>query len=60
MKKRLSLKTEHLTELTAAELAQAGGAAGNDSFTGRVDCVLSLKDPCVSGICLQTILCAIN
>ncbi|HEX8002759.1 MAG TPA: hypothetical protein VF519_08695 [Mycobacteriales bacterium] len=59
MKKRLSLKTEHLTELTAAELALAAGA-GNDSFTGRVDCILSLEDPCVSAICLRTVLCNVS
>jgi hypothetical protein len=56
--KRLSLKSEHLVELSNDELRQAGGA-GADSFTGRVDCILSLQggSGCVSKICLHTVLC---
>jgi len=50
--KRLSLKREHLAELTAGELRQARGA-GADSFTGKVDCILSLEQPCVSAICVS-------
>ncbi|HWL36842.1 MAG TPA: hypothetical protein VNQ77_11665 [Frankiaceae bacterium] len=43
--RKLSLKTERLTELTTAELQMAVGG----TFTGKVDCILSLPgDKCVS------------
>lgn len=54
MKKRLSLRTEQLVELTPDELRTAAGAAA-DSFTGRIDCALSLREPCVSAICVRTL-----
>lgn len=54
MKNRLSLRTEHLVELTPDELRTAAGAAA-DSFTGRIDCALSLREPCVSAICTRTL-----
>jgi hypothetical protein len=42
--RKLTLKTEHLTELTTEELRTAVGG----TFTGAVACILSIKDPCVS------------
>ena len=59
MTKRLALKTEHLTELTSDELRLAAGAAGGDSFTGRVNCILSIQEPCVSTICLGTVIASL-
>lgn len=54
--KKLSLKLERLTELSSEELEQAVAAGAPDSsFTGRVDCILSLRPPCVSSFC--TLLC---
>lgn len=58
--KRLTLKREQLAELGNDELRQAVGAAAGDSFTGRVNCVLSLEDPCVSSICLKTKVCTVS
>jgi hypothetical protein len=58
MKKRLTLKAEQLAELTADELRQAGGAAP-EQFTGRVDCILSAKDPCVTNI-FCSLLCGVS
>ena len=55
MKKRLTLKTEHLVELTTDELRLAAGAAPD--YTGNPACSLSLADPCVSNICVRTLLC---
>ena len=51
MKRRLSLTSEHLTELTTDELAGVAGAQPGSSFTGRVDCILSLREPCVTFLC---------
>ena len=57
MKKRLTLKSEHLVELTADELALAGGAAA-EAYTGNPLCSFSVLDPCVSHvICVKTFLC---
>ena len=51
MKRRLSLKAEHLTPLTTDELQDVAGAAPDSSFTGRPDCILSLREPCVTFLC---------
>lgn len=58
MKKRLTLKSEHLVELTADELALAGGAAA-EAYTGNPLCSFSVVDPCVSAkiLCIETWLC---
>lgn len=58
--RKLTLKTEHLTELTTEELHLAVGG----TFTGAVGCILSIKDPCVSvlpctkDLIAETLLCA--
>ena len=54
MTKRLTLRTEHLAELTSDELALAGGAAF-ERYTGNPLCSMSIVDPCVSNIptCLE-------
>ncbi|HEV2891065.1 MAG TPA: hypothetical protein VGX28_11890 [Frankiaceae bacterium] len=49
--KRLTLKTEHLTELTADELSHAHGAAVA-AYTGNPVCSFSLGNPCVSNVCV--------
>lgn len=59
MKRRLTLKSEHLTDLTDAELSLAGGA-GNELFTGNPVCILSIRPPCVTNqfctvFCIQTV-----
>lgn len=50
MKKRLSLKSERLVELTPDELRQA--AAGAPDYTGNPLCSMSFVDPCVSNYCI--------
>lgn len=42
--RKLTLKTERLTELSTEELRMAVGG----TFTGQVGCILSIKDPCLS------------
>ena len=58
MKRRLSLKAEHLTELTTEELRLAAAGGADSSFTGRPDCILSLEPPCVTFLC--TALCNVG
>lgn len=57
MTKRLTLKTERLASLTEEELRLAGGgAAADETYTGRIDCVLSIGGArCVTSFC--TLLC---
>lgn len=44
MKRRLTLSSERLTDLTEAELRLAAGAAADeDSITMQVDCMLSIR-----------------
>jgi hypothetical protein len=58
VKKRLTLKTEHLTELTADELSQAAAGAAA-AYTGNPLCSMSFVDPCVSNYCYaRSLLCA--
>lgn len=60
--RKLSLKSEHLAELSTEELQMAVGG----TFTGAVGCILSIKDPCLSDqfvVCVRdlvadTLLCA--
>ncbi len=51
MKKRLTLRSEHLVELGTDELRSAKGAAA-DGYTGNPVCALSLANPCVSNVCV--------
>lgn len=53
MTKRLSLKTERLASLTEEELRlAAGGAAVDETYTGRIDCILSIGGArCVTSFC---------
>lgn len=59
--RKLTLKTERLTELTTAELRLAVGGA---AYTGQVGCILSIQDDCLSRpVCTRdlvadTLLCA--
>jgi hypothetical protein len=53
MKKKLTLKTEHLTELSADELAIAVGG----DYTGDAMCVLSFGKPCVTFMCTANLAC---
>ncbi len=55
VKKNLTLKTEHLTELGTEELAQAVGA----DYTGDAFCVLSYGKPCVTFLCTQNLACIV-
>lgn len=52
MKKRLTLRTERLAELTTDEMRSVA-AGGADSFTGRVECALSYEQPCVESAVLR-------
>ncbi len=54
--KRLSLKRERLALLNDDELRLAIAGAG-EAYTGQVGCALSLKDPCVSAICVRSAQC---
>ena len=73
MKRRLTLKSEHLTELTGSELsAVAGGLATERCFTGvyptintpcpTTDCIyigqIPTLDGCFTGTSLHTVACA--
>ncbi len=53
MKKSLTLKTERLASLSEEELRLAAGAGGVDeTYTGRIDCVLSIGGArCVTSLC---------
>ncbi len=52
MKKRLTLRIERLAELTTDEMRSVA-AGGADSFTGRVECILSRDQPCVESALLR-------
>jgi hypothetical protein len=59
MTKRLTLKPEHLTELTDDELRTAAGG----TYTGRPGCILSVgADDCLSYpfLCAETLLCNVK
>ena len=52
MNKRLNLKTERLASLTEQELRLAAGGAVDETYTGRVDCILSIGGArCVTSFC---------
>jgi hypothetical protein len=53
MKKKLTLKTEHLVELTTSELEQAAGG----TYTSDPRCILSVTRPCHTGMCTQDVPC---
>lgn len=58
MKKRLTLKSEHLTDLTSEELLVVAAAA-QEQFTGNPVCILSIRPPCVTNqfctvFCIET------
>ncbi|HVF06083.1 MAG TPA: hypothetical protein VNA20_14675 [Frankiaceae bacterium] len=58
MKRRLSLKAEHLAELSTDELSLAVAGGADSSYTGRPGCVLSYEPPCVTFLC--TALCNVG
>lgn len=52
MKKSLTLKTERLASLSEEELRLAAGGAADETYTGRIDCVLSIGGArCVTSLC---------
>lgn len=52
MKKHLTLKTERLASLTEQELRLAAAGGVDETYTGRVDCVLSIGGArCVTSLC---------
>jgi hypothetical protein len=59
--KRLTLKKDYLTDLTEHQLRIVGGGnAFDETYTGQVDCVLSIGPrPCVTNqFC--TLFCAVG
>jgi hypothetical protein len=46
MKRKLTLRTERLAELTTDEMRSVA-AGGADSFSGQVACILSFEQPCI-------------
>ncbi len=56
MKKKLTLKSEHLAELTTGDLRQA--VVG--TYSGNPFCVLSVTAPCHTGMCTQDVPCLLQ
>jgi hypothetical protein len=53
VKKRLVLKSEHLSDLSEVELGLVNGG----TYTGNPGCVLSIKAPCVTNMFCTVVNC---